>query len=220
MATAKTKTTRAAATSRLSRPLPPPANVLPPEGPRYMRTLVLAVVGALCVIILIGSVLAANFFDGVGKFCNQKVQAATEQARQQTSELQGISLFGSEPHVRQDLDDDCLDGDGSGVATSTYELNNIGFTQANDEVLRVMGGTESPFSGDSESSLTIGTISTTVTAANGKMYDVEFLLTNSFNCPATVTNGICESNTDPVQAYNLQNEPINEIDITVHGSNS
>jgi hypothetical protein len=205
----------------------PPPNNFPPSEPRYLHNLKFAVIVSLCVLavggISYGIYVVNDAVTGISATCDQKVQSATRQAQQQTNELQGITLFGSGPKITRDLDDDCLDGTGMGSAMAAYQVNNVTLTQANNEALKVIGGTELPLTlsgngdtnsqtyNDNENSGLINSLSTTITTPGNKTYDVQFLFTDVYDCP-----NVCDTGNDIVQTYNLQNESIREVDVEVN----
>jgi hypothetical protein len=201
----------------------PPQNDIPHE-PNYLHSLKFAAIVLVCGLVVTGIVIGVyivqNLTTSISTTCEQKIQSATHLAQQQSNELQGISLFGSAPKITKNLDDDCLDGNGTGSAIAAYQVSNVNLTQAENEAMKVLGGTEIPLTlsgnGDVNSqeysenpnSGLINSLSTTVTTSGNKTYDVQFLFTDVYDCP-----NVCDTGSDIVQTYNLQNQSIREVDV-------
>ncbi|HEY4160881.1 MAG TPA: hypothetical protein VGM08_02350 [Candidatus Saccharimonadales bacterium] len=225
--TAKPKTSRSAAKTQPGRVLPPPANVLPPGSPHYLRTILITVGVGICVIVTAIGVWLGHTAQNIGSDCDQKVQAATHQAQQQANQLKGIVLSGSKPTVTKSLDDDCLDGSGTGTATAAYPVQNTGFTQANDEVMQTLGGTETAVvlndntddisnpSGASLTTTSVDQVTAAIKTSDGTSYLVQFVFTAPYDCSAAA-GGTCTDDSTVIQTYGFQNEPIKEITISLN----
>jgi hypothetical protein len=201
----------------------PPQNDLPNRS-NHLHTLMVIVIVSLCVLavggISYGIYVVNDATTSISTACSQKVQTATHQAQQQAEELQGVTLFGSGPKITKASNDDCIDGDGTGSAMAAYQVSGVTLTQANNGILKSLGGTETPLTlsgngdtnsqeyNDNDNSGLIHSLSTTVITSGNKTYDIQFLFKDVYDCP-----NVCDTGNDIVQTYSLQNESIREVDV-------